>query len=365
LNVESKTYRTGKRGKANKVSHVTGNAQPYTADKIQQEADKKLASVENALRERIKELGCLYGIAQLMERHENSLDRLLQGTADLLPPSWQYPEVACARIIYEENSYMTAGYRETRYKQSADITVNRKRVGVVEVCYTKKMPRSDEGPFLKEERALINAVAERLGKAAEKMRAEEELREAHTQLQVERRALQEANSALRAVLARIEDEKSAIKEAIIANVEKIIMPILHTLEAEIVGPEKQGYVRLLRRNLEEITSPLVDRLSRRFLALTPSELRICNMIRMGFATKEIARLRHIAPSTVSRHRESVRRKLGLVGKNVNLITYLQTFEASASRMVQRGRLGLDAIAQSTLDQPDLAGPSSRNQTFSE
>jgi len=100
---------------------------------------------------------------------------------------------------------------------------------VVEVYYTKKMPREDEGPFLKEERALIDAVAERLARTAERMRAEEELREAHAQLQVERRALQEANSALRTVLARIEDEKSAIKTAIIANVDRIIMPILPRL----------------------------------------------------------------------------------------------------------------------------------------
>ena len=182
---------------------------------------------------------------------------------ELLPPSWQYPEVTCARIIFEEKEYRSSGFKETGYKQSADIIITGKKVGVVEVCYTRKMPPADEGPFLHEERALIDAVVERLGRTAKRMRMEDELRGAYAELQVERKALQESNAALRTVLSRIEDEKGAIKEAIMANVDKIIMPILHALESE-VAPERKGYIRLLRRNLEEITSPLVNRLSRRF-----------------------------------------------------------------------------------------------------
>jgi DNA-binding CsgD family transcriptional regulator len=288
----------------------------------------KRVRAEHALRERVKELRCLYGIAKLVERHEPSLDGLLQDAVDLLPPSWQYPEITCARIIYEHKEYRSSGFRETGYKQAADIVLAGRKAGVVEVYYTKKMPPADEGPFLKEERSLIDAVAERLGRTANRMRMEEELRGAYDQLQVERRALQESNAALRTVLSRIEDEKGAVKEAIMANVDKIIMPILHALETEVEA-EKRGYVRLLRRNLEEITSPLVDRLSRRFLKLTPAELRTCNMIRMGLSTKEIARIRHVSPATVSRQRESIRHKLAIKGRNVNLVTFLQTFHVAA------------------------------------
>jgi len=302
----------------------------------------KRVRVEFALRERVKELNCLYGIAKLVERHEPSLEHLLMGAVDLLPPSWQYPEVTCARIIFEGQEYRSVGFRETEHKQSADIVIAGEKAGAVEVHYTRKMPPADEGPFLKEERALIDAVAERLSRTAKRMRMEEELQEAHAQLHVERKALQESNSALRAVMARVEDEKNTIKEAILANVDKIIIPILHALEAGI-GPEKTGYVRLLRRNLEEITSPLIDRLSRRFLTLTPAELKTCNMIRMGLSSKEIAQIRHIAPATVSRQRESIRRKLGLTGRDVNLITYLQTFNVSLSQIRQEGHLSPDTL----------------------
>jgi len=298
------------------------------------------ARVEHDLRERVKELRCLYGIARLFERHSTSLNHLLQGTVDLLPPSWQYPEHACARIVFHETTHTSAGFTETRYRQAANIVIEGEKVGTVEVYYTRKMPKADEGPFLKEERALINAVAERLSRAAERIRFEEELRVAHSNLQVERRALQESNAALRSVLARIEEEKSSIKEAIVANVEKILLPILHALEAR-VGPDQKGYVKLLRRNLDEITSPLIDRLSRRFLTLTPAELRTCDMIRMGLRTKEIARMRHVAPATVNHQRESIRRKLGLAGRSANLVTYLQTFRAGVSGTAPGGAFGLE------------------------
>ena len=300
----------------------------------------KRMRAEHALRERVKELRCLYGIAKLVERHEPNLDAMLQGAVELLPPSWQYPEATCARIIFEEKEYRSSGFKETGYKQSADIIITGKKVGVVEVCYTRKMPPADEGPFLHEERALIDAVVERLGRTAKRMRMEDELRAAYAELQVERKALQESNAALRTVLSRIEDEKGAIKEAIMANVDKIIMPILHALESE-VEPERKGYIRLLKRNLEEITSPLVNRLSRRFLKLTPAELKTCNMIRMGLSTKEIADIRHVSPATVSRQRESIRQKLAITGRNVNLVTFLQTFNIMAPQMGQTGRFGQD------------------------
>lgn len=311
----------------------------------------KRMRAEHALRERVKELRCLYGIAKLVERHEPNLDAILQGAVELLPPSWQYPEMTCARIVFEEKEYSSPGFKETGYMQSADIIITGRKAGVVEVCYTRKMPPEDEGPFLHEERALIDAVVDRLGRTAKRMRMEDELRGAYAQLQVERKALQESNAALRTVLSRIEDEKGAIKEAIMANVDKIIMPILHALESE-VEPERKGYIRLLRRNLEEITSPLVNRLSRRFLKLTPAELKTCNMIRIGLGTKEIAHIRHVSPATVSRQRESIRQKLAITGRNVNLVTFLQTFNVAAPQMGQAGRFGQDGVTGESVPWPE-------------
>jgi two-component system NtrC family sensor kinase len=127
-----------------------------------------------ALRERIKELTCLYGIAQLVERPGISLEEILQGIVKLLPPAWLYPKIASARIILDGKSYSTPRFKESRQKQRAEIVVGGQRRGVVEVFYTKKMPELDEGPFLKEERSLIDTIAREVAILIERRQAEED-----------------------------------------------------------------------------------------------------------------------------------------------------------------------------------------------
>jgi diguanylate cyclase (GGDEF)-like protein/PAS domain S-box-containing protein len=140
--------------------------------------------VEEALRgqsrdlgERAKELNCLYGISNLLQRPDISLEEILQGTVNLIPPAWQYPEITCARIVLGGQEYLTESFRETAWRQTNDIIVNGERTGAVEVCYLEQKPESDEGPFLREERGLINAIAERLGRVSERKQVEETLRE--------------------------------------------------------------------------------------------------------------------------------------------------------------------------------------------
>jgi len=84
---------------------------------------------------------------------------------------------------------------------------------------------------------------------------------------------------------------------------------------------------MLARNLEEITSPFTSRIFNHYRALTPTEVDICNMIRNGLRTKEIAELRGISAATISRHREHIRRKLKIAYENINLTTYLQSLLA--------------------------------------
>lgn len=277
---------------------------------------------EWALRERIKELNCLYAVAQLAELHSMSLEDFLQGVVDVLPPSWQYPEITCARIEFEDSCYTSRGFRVSRWKQHADILVHGAAVGRVEVCYAKKRPEDYEGPFLREERALLEGVAERIGTIAARMAAEQELEESNRQLTVERQTIQETNAALRAVLGRIEEEKREIERAILANVEKILLPILHALAVK-VPKNQRAYVDLLRDNLEDMTSPFINALSQAYRSLTPTEIRICKMIRDGLRTKEIAEMRGVAPATINRHREHIRRKLGIHNSGTNLTTHLQ------------------------------------------
>lgn len=79
-------------------------------DKYRLLAEEALQEKSHGLKERNKELSCLYGISRLIEEQGNSLDDILQGTVNLLPYSWQYPDAACARIKFEDRVYVTGNF---------------------------------------------------------------------------------------------------------------------------------------------------------------------------------------------------------------------------------------------------------------
>ena len=279
--------------------------------------------VEFALRERIKELNCLYGVSQLAERNLYSLEGLLQELVNFLPHSWQYPEVTCSRILFKGKTYTSDRFKMTDWWQSSRIYMYHEPVGEVGIFYLEECPPADEGPFLKEERALLDAVAEQIGNIGTRISADLELQETNRQLTLERQALQEANTALRVLLSRIEQEKQEIHRDIKTNVEKILMPILRALALQI-PPAQMRYVEILRTNLEEITSPFIRQLSLSYHSMTPTEIAICNMIQNGMRTKEIAEMRGVSEATINRHREKIRRKLKITNQDVNLATFLQS-----------------------------------------
>lgn len=152
---------------------TTGVKNSTTVDSRASESE--LYELNYKLRERVKELNCLYGISRLVEERSTSINTILQGVVDLLPPSWQYPEVTCARIKVRNRQITTANFQETSWKQSEEVIVNGEKFGVIEVYYLEEKAESDEGPFLKEERDLIHAVAERLGHVIERQSTEQSL----------------------------------------------------------------------------------------------------------------------------------------------------------------------------------------------
>jgi len=272
--------------------------------RIPQHSEMEPGKVEIALRERIKELNCLYGIARLAEYCHDSMNDFLKYLVDFLPLSWQYPEIACARIIFEDRTYRSKNFKLARWRLLSRILVYNEPVGEVAVFYSEERPAADEGPFLKEERVLIDEVSRRIGAVAVRVASEKELQEINRQLSLERTALQEANATLRTVLAKIEEQKQQIYKDMQANIEKVIMPILNVLALEVPQAQRK-YVEILKNSLDEITSPFINRFLYRFQSLTPTEISICNLIRNGMRNKEIAELRGVSIATITRHREHI------------------------------------------------------------
>ena len=124
-----------------------------------------------------KGLRCLLDLSRLVEEPSISLHEILQRTAELLPPAWQHPESASARIVLDDQEFTTSNYDPLApLRQSADLFVHGQPLGVVQVCYPEGKLENTTDPFTNTERALLNGVAERLGRIVERTQAQEELR---------------------------------------------------------------------------------------------------------------------------------------------------------------------------------------------
>lgn len=131
--------------------------------------------LEIARREGVKEFDCLVGLTEIVQRSRGSVDQVLSETVELLCRSWQYPETASARVTMNGFDHRTASHAPSPWTQTSDITVDGQIVGRIEVAYLAQRPERDEGPFLAEERKLIDAVARRLSEYGEHLRNEARL----------------------------------------------------------------------------------------------------------------------------------------------------------------------------------------------
>ena len=172
-------------------------------------AEEKLLESQHNLGERVKELNCLYGISQLVENQERSFTEIIQGTLTLIPPAWQFPELTCARIIFNEKSYETEYFKETTWRLTVHVEVNNKDLEI-EVYYL------EDKPFLKEEISLINEIVTRLKVICERMEAEEDLKLFNEELKLAEIKLRNANIELR---ASEDNQRTANEELSIINSE--------------------------------------------------------------------------------------------------------------------------------------------------
>lgn len=139
-----------------------------------EEQNKKLL---HDLGERVKELTALHGVAQMMGDRTRSVPSLMEEVVSALPPAWQYPEITSARIRFDGVDYTSEEFATSSWKQSCEVTLADGRPLVMEIFYLTEKPAEWEGPFLAEERRLINSLVQIVKSSLDRRQAEEALRE--------------------------------------------------------------------------------------------------------------------------------------------------------------------------------------------
>jgi hypothetical protein len=125
--------------------------------------DKPLDRLVYELKERAKELNCLYNVQELLNNPETTFDQKCAQLVREIPAGWQYPDVCEAVITLGDRIYRSAEFSETPWNQRSVIQVQDDVIGEIYIYYTEERPPEDEGPFLKEERKLIDTIAEQIG----------------------------------------------------------------------------------------------------------------------------------------------------------------------------------------------------------
>ncbi len=269
------TVRGGRRsvGFVRLVSHRTDYF-PAVVEKLYQPVADNLGlaaahvDLRSNLQERIKELTCLYGIARIAAEPDLWLDDVLQRVAERLPSAWLYPDIAGARILHDGRSYATQGYRDGGPAQRANIVIGGRRSGVVEVAYCEERPQLDEGPFLKEERRLLETVAEEIATIIsrreterKKLALEDQLRHADrlvTLGQLAAGVAHEMNEPLGVVVgfAQLARKCAGLPEQAGRDIDKVLAASLQTREIvkNLLAFTRQAPIRKMDVDVNRIVS---------------------------------------------------------------------------------------------------------------
>lgn len=157
--------------------------------------------------------------------------------------------------------------------------------------------------------------------------AEKALRDSDEKLKEQNILLEQKNAALREVIDQNRDEKERLEKQVQANVDHLLKPAIERLKGK-GSLLAERYTALLEENVKEITSTFGNEISSKMLSLTRKEIDICNMIKNGFSSKQASEAMNVSTRTIETHRNTIRKKLKISGKDVNLATYLKFYNAN-------------------------------------
>ena len=156
----------------------------------------------------------------------------------------------------------------------------------------------------------------------QRKRAGEALKAREAALRIRTNELEEANTALKVLLKRRDEDKTEIEQKVLLNIKELVMPYAEKLKKTSLDKQQTAYLNLLESNLNNIISQFTYKLSAKALGLTPKEIHVANLVRDGKTSKEIAQLFNVSVRAIEFHRKRIRDKLGLKNSKINLRSHL-------------------------------------------
>jgi PAS domain S-box-containing protein len=156
----------------------------------------------------------------------------------------------------------------------------------------------------------------------EQQKTEEELRKREEEIRKKSFELEDANAALKVLLRQRDEDKSALENAVHANVKNLVFPHIEKLKRTHLSDVQEAYVNTIESGLDQIVSPFLHKLGAVYSGFTRTEIQVADLIRSGKSSKEIAKVLNVSEGTVEGHRNNMRKKLGLRHKNINLQAHL-------------------------------------------
>ncbi|NJD18896.1 MAG: hypothetical protein FIA95_06385, partial [Gemmatimonadetes bacterium] len=125
--------------------------------------DRNMEDLLGSLQERAKELRCLYQVTQVLNAPDVPLEEVFGRVLRAMPYGWQYPGTCRPMLRLGDRTYRLPDFQSSAWVQAAAIRVRGEVVGELCMYYAERREQADDGPFLKEERQLLESLADRIG----------------------------------------------------------------------------------------------------------------------------------------------------------------------------------------------------------
>jgi PAS domain S-box-containing protein len=227
------------------------------------------------------------------------------------------------QFLDDENRKILFDQLEKRRKGGSgpyEIVWTKKDGSMIHTIMTPTPYFDDQGNF-KGSFAVITDISKQ---KSERNLLELRVKQRTRELENKTKSLEEVNTALRVLLKKREEDKTLLEERMLLNVRELVFPYIERMREAQLNDRQLGCLDIMESTLNNIVSPFLHRVSLDFLKLTPSEIQVANLVKFGKTTKEIAGILNLSGKTIEFYRKSIRKKVGITNKSINLQTFLSS-----------------------------------------